>query len=95
MATSSATEKQLTSAITELRRILNKDVALVMEEIAVLGASKEAITELRFLLGKDAKLVLDEIEELGGPTQYKKWVEFSIEDLHMIANNVNKQCTAR
>ena len=88
-AVAESTKLQLQSAVAELRRILNEEVALVLEEIAELGASPDAVKELRYLLGEDAKIALDEIEELGGPGHYKKWVMFNIEELNMIANNAN------
>lgn len=90
-ATSSIERKQLTSAVAELRRILSEEVALLLEEIAELGASDDAVKELRYLLGEDTQVILDEIDELGGPVDYRKWFYFKVDDLRMIINNAAKK----
>lgn len=103
-SSTSVDKTQLTTVISELRRLLDGEVSMLLDKIFELGASSDAVKELRFLLGEDTKQVLDEIEEIGGQTYKrwvmfdidelgatcKKWATFNVEELQMAVKNVNK-----
>ena len=76
MASTIDSKKQMQSAVAEIKKILSKDVRVLIDEIEDLGAPIGMVRELRYLLNDDTCDVLDDIM---GEIQYKKRIVFDVD----------------